>query len=199
MSVAASNAEPAIAATRRAPAMPSVLVVMGVSGSGKSTIGTQLAIKLGWEFEDGDWFHPARNVEKMHSGHPLTDEDRWPWLKAIAAFIDASRSTGKRVVIACSALKRSYRAIIVGDRPDVRLVYLKGDIELISRRIAARHEHFMPRALLQSQFDALEEPGADERPIIVSVEPPPRAIVMQVLDALGAEPRHVGSSGPTAA
>ncbi len=196
MSVAASRAEPAIAATERSPAMPAVLVVMGVSGSGKSTIGTQLAIQLHWEFEDGDWFHPARNVEKMHSGHPLTDEDRWPWLNAIASFIDASRSSGKNVVIACSALKQRYRAVIIGDRPDVRLIYLKGPIELIARRIAARHEHFMPLELLQSQFEALEEPGAGEHPIIVSVEPPPRAIVSQVLAALGAEPRHAGSSMP---
>ena len=195
MSVAASREEPAIAATGRASALPSVLVVMGVSGSGKSTIGTQLAIKLGWEFEDGDWFHPARNVEKMHSGHPLTDEDRWPWLNAIAAFIDASRSAGRHVVIACSALKKSYRAIIVGDRADVRLVYLKGDIELIARRIATRHEHFMPRALLQSQFDALEQPGPEEKAIIVSVAPPPRAIVAQVLSALGVELQQAGDGG----
>jgi len=198
MSLAAPRAEPAIATSGRAPAPPSVLVVMGVSGSGKSTIGTQLAIKLQWEFEDGDWFHPASNVEKMHNGRPLTDEDRWPWLNAIAGFIDASRSAGRHVVIACSALKKSYRAIIIGDRPDVRLIYLKGGIELISRRIAARHEHFMPRELLQSQYDALEEPGADENAIVVSVEPPPRAIVMQVLAALGAEPRQASGGGGTA-
>jgi gluconokinase len=198
MSVAASSAEPTVAAVERAAALPAVLVVMGVSGSGKSTVGTQLAIKLGWEFEDGDWFHPACNVEKMHSGHPLTDEDRWPWLNAIAAFIDASRSAGRHVVIACSALKKSYRAIIIGDRPDVRLVYLKGDIELIARRIATRHEHFMPRALLQSQFDALEEPGADERAIVVSVAPPPRTIVAQVLSALGAEIQQAGEGGTAA-
>jgi gluconokinase len=189
MSIAGSNVEPALAAAEPAPAMPSVLVVMGVSGSGKSTIGTQLALKLHWEFEDGDWFHPASNVEKMHSGHPLTDEDRRPWLNAIAAFIDASRKAGKHVVIACSALKKSYRAVIVGNRPDVRLIYLKGDIDLIARRIAARHEHFMPLELLRSQFDALEEPGPDENPIIVSVEPPPRAIVTAVLSALDAQGR----------
>ncbi len=187
MPATGSSAEPAVVAGKHAPAMPSVLVVMGVSGSGKSTIGTQLALKLHWEFEDGDWFHPASNVEKMHSGQPLTDEDRWPWLNAIAAFIDASRTAGKHVVIACSALKKSYRTVIVGDRPDVRLIYLKGDIALIARRIAARHEHFMPLELLQSQFDALEEPGPEENPIIVSVAPGPRAIVMQVLSALDAQ------------
>jgi gluconokinase len=196
MGIAASSARPATAAAERAPAMPLVLVVMGVSGSGKSTIGTQLAIRLRWEFEDGDWFHPARNVEKMHSGQPLTDEDRCPWLDAIAAFIDASRNAGRHVVIACSALKKSYRAIIVGNRSDVRLVYLKGSIELIARRVATRHEHFMPLALLQSQFDALEEPGADEDPLVVSIEPLPRVIVAQVLAALGAEPRQTGGSAP---
>jgi len=194
MSIAASRPKPATERSERSGAMPSVLVIMGVSGCGKSTIGTQLAIRLRWEFEDGDWFHPARNVEKMHGGHPLTDEDRRPWLHAIAAFIDASRNAGKHVVIACSALKKSYRAVIVGDRTDVRLVYLKGPIELIARRIAARHEHFMPRALLQSQFDVLEEPGADENPVVVSIEPPPREIVAQVLAALGAASRQAGGS-----
>ena len=186
MSIASSNVESDIAAGERAPVMPSVLVVMGVSGCGKSTIGTQIAIQLHWEFEDGDWFHPASNIEKMHSGHPLTDDDRWPWLNAIADFIDATRRAGNHAVIACSALKRSYRAVIVGNRPDVRLVYLKGDIDLIARRVAARHEHFMPLELLQSQFAALEEPGPDENPIVVSVEPLPRAIVAQVLAALTA-------------
>lgn len=163
---------------------PSVLVVMGVSSSGKTTIGTQLAYRLNWEFEDGDWFHPPENVEKMHSGVPLTDEDRWPWLRAIAAWIDETRRAGGHGVVTCSALKRRYRAIIVGDRADVRLIYLKGEKALIARRMAARHEHFMPTALLQSQFDALEEPGPDENPITVSIEPRPREIVTQILAAL---------------
>jgi len=176
------------------PAMPTVLVVMGVSGSGKSTIGSQLALQLRWDFEDGDWFHPARNIDKMQAGIPLTDEDRAPWLIAIADFIDQARHAGNRTVIACSALKRRYRTVIVGNRPDVRLIYLKGDIELIGRRIAARHEHFMPMSLLQSQFDALEEPGPDEHPIVVSIEPRPREIVAHILDALQAQ-----SQSPAAA
>jgi gluconokinase len=171
--------------TARRATEPSILVIMGVSGCGKTTIGTQIALHLRWVFEDGDWFHPRANVEKMHAGTPLTDDDRWPWLHAIADWIDATRRAGGHGVVACSALKRRYRAILVGDRRDVRLVYLKGDFELIARRIAARHEHFMPPELLQSQFDALEEPGADENPVTVSVEPHPREIVSRILSELG--------------
>lgn len=174
--------------------MPSVLVVMGVSGCGKSTIGTQLALALHWEFEDGDWFHPPSNIEKMHSGQPLTDADRWPWLAAIAAAIDAVRAAGHHAVIACSALKRSYRAVIVGARPDVRLIYLKGDMALIARRIAVRHEHFMPPDLLRSQFAALEEPGADENPVVAAIEPSPREIVRRIVAALAAPDRQPPAS-----
>jgi carbohydrate kinase (thermoresistant glucokinase family) len=161
-----------------------VLIVMGVSGSGKSTIGSLLVQRLHWEFEDADWLHPASNVEKMHSGIPLTDEDRWPWLHAVAGWIDQTRRAGGHAVVACSALKRRYRDILIGDRADVRLVYLKGEETLIARRLAIRHEHFMPRSLLHSQFEALEEPGADENPIIVSIEPPPREIVARILSGL---------------
>jgi gluconokinase len=184
------------AAPRMGSGMPSILVVMGVSGSGKSTIGTQLALQLHWEFEDGDWFHPARNIDKMQAGIPLTDEDRAPWLIAIADFIDQARLAGQHVVVACSALKRRYRAVIIGNRPDVQLVYLKGDMELIGRRIAARHEHFMPTSLLQSQFDALEEPGPDERAIVVSIEPRPREIVAKIVEALRAESRQQDAPAP---
>jgi gluconokinase len=189
-------AQPAVESTAHSAeadaAMPSVLVVMGVSGSGKSTIGTQLALQLRWDYEDGDWFHPTRNIDKMHAGIPLTDEDRAPWLIAIADYIDRTRCAGSRAVVACSALKRRYRGVIVGKRPDVRLIYLKGDMELIARRIAVRHEHFMPAKLLQSQFDALEEPGPDERPIVVSVEPPPREIVTRIIETLKAQSRQFG-------
>jgi carbohydrate kinase (thermoresistant glucokinase family) len=166
------------------PPCPTVVIVMGVSGCGKSTIGALLASRLRWEFEDADWFHPSANVEKMHSGIPLTDEDRWPWLDAVAAWIDKTRRSGGHDIIACSALKRRYRDVLIGDRADVRLVYLKGDEALIARRVATRHEHFMPRSLLHSQFEALEEPGPDENPVIVSIEPQPREIVAQILSAL---------------
>jgi gluconokinase len=176
-----------IAAMEASPAMPSILVVMGVSSSGKSTVGTLLAGQLHWDYEDGDWFHPSRNIDKMHAGSPLTDEDRAPWLIAIADFIDQARLSRKHVVVACSALKRRYRTVIIGNRPDVQLIYLKGDMELIGRRFAARHEHFMPPSLLQSQFDALEEPGPDEHPLVVSIEARPREIVAKILDALKAQ------------
>lgn len=165
----------------------SACVVMGVSGSGKSTIASMLAQRLHWVYEDGDWFHPKSNIEKMHHGEPLNDEDRWPWLHAIAAWIDATRHAGGHGIVACSALKRAYRDILIGDRPDVRLIFLKGDLELIARRIAARADHFMPSTLLDSQFAALEEPQADERPITVSIVPHPREIVEAIVQELRIE------------
>ena len=162
-------------------AAPSVLVVMGVSGSGKTTVAALLAGRLGWEYEDGDDFHPPENVAKMHGGTPLTDADRWPWLQAIAGWIDATRSAGRHGVVACSALRRAYRDILIGDRPDVRLVYLQGDKQLIAARQAARLNHYMPATLVDSQFAALEEPMPDEHPITVSVAPRPMDIVRVVV------------------
>jgi gluconokinase len=164
---------------------PSVVVVMGVSGSGKSTIAAMLAHRLNWIFEEGDWFHPPSNIEKMHRGEPLTDEDRWPWLEGIAAWIDATRRAGNHGTVACSALKRAYRDILVGGRPDVRIVYLKGERDLIARRLAARNGHFMPPALLDSQFATLEEPQPDEHPIVVSIGAHPREVVEQIVKRLG--------------
>ncbi len=110
----------------------SVLIVMGVSGSGKSTIAAMLAQRLHWIYEDADWFHPKSNIEKMHHGEPLNDEDRWPWLQAIADWIDATRRDGGHGIVACSALKRAYRDILIGNRHDVRLVFLKGDRDLVA-------------------------------------------------------------------
>jgi carbohydrate kinase (thermoresistant glucokinase family) len=173
--------EPADDGNRTAPA---ILIVMGVSGSGKSTVGALLAGQLKWEFEDADWFHPASNIDKMRKGIPLTDDDRRPWLSAIAAWIEKTCRVHGHGVIACSALKRRYRDVLIGDRRAVRLVYLKGDETLIARRIAARHEHFMPQALLDSQFEALEEPGPDENPVTVSIEPKPSEIVKRILSSL---------------
>jgi carbohydrate kinase (thermoresistant glucokinase family) len=165
---------------------PAVLVVMGVSGSGKSTIAPILADRLGWVCRDGDEFHPPANVKKMHAGTPLTDEDRWPWLKAIAAWIDEERSAGRHGIVTCSALKRSYRDILIGPREDVRLVYLKGDEDLIGERLSQRHGHFMPPKLLHSQFETLEEPGPDEHAVVVSIQPTPEEIADRILQALRA-------------
>ena len=163
-----------------------VLVVMGVSGSGKTTVATGLADRLGWPFAEGDDFHPAANVAKMHGGTPLTDADRMPWLQAIAGWIDARRAAGSGGIVSCSALKRTYRDILIGERRDVRLIYVRGSQPLIGARIAARHDHFMPASLLQSQFDTLEEPAADERPIIADAALTPAAMVEQVLAGLTA-------------
>jgi gluconokinase len=174
----------------------SVIVVMGVSGAGKSTIAAMLAIRLGWAYEDADWFHPPANIEKMHSGRPLIDEDRRPWLDAIAAWIDAVRRAGGHGVIACSALKRAYREVLMRGRSDVRLVYLKGERDLIARRMSLREgHHFMPAALLDSQFAALEEPGADEHAIAVSIDARPHDIVEAVIAKFGIA--AAGSSAPS--
>jgi gluconokinase len=161
------------------------IVVMGVAGSGKSTIGEKLAERLGWTYEDGDRFHPKANVEKMSAGHPLTDEDRWPWLRAIADEIDRICKKDEHVVIGCSALKRAYRDVLVHGRDDVRIVYLDGSRELIAQRLAARKGHFMPPALLESQFKTLQPPGADERPVTVSIDASVEAIVEDILRQLG--------------
>jgi gluconokinase len=166
--------------------MKTIAIVMGVSGSGKTTVAAMLAGALGVAFLEGDELHPHSNVEKMRSGTPLTDEDRWPWLRAIAARIDEWRAAGKAGVVTCSALKRAYRDILMCDRPEVRLVYLKGSHRLIHDRMAARHEHFMPVGLLDSQFATLEEPGPDERPIMVDVGGTPEQVVGEILRQLRA-------------
>ena len=168
-------------------ANPCTLVVMGVSGSGKSTIADKLAERLGWRYEDGDQFHPASNVAKMHAGHPLTDEDRWPWLQAIADEIDRLCRDGERATIACSALRHSYRDILVHGRNDVRIVFLNGTQELIASRLAARHGHFMPPGLLTSQFQTLEPPVASERPITVSIDASVETIVDDIVSQLKLE------------
>jgi gluconokinase len=163
---------------------PVIAVVMGVSGSGKTTVSALLSAALGCQFQEGDDLHPAENVEKMHGGTPLTDGDRMPWLHKIAEEIDGWRARGESGVLTCSALKRSYRDIIIGGRPDVTLVYLKGSHDLIRRRMAARHEHFMPVALLDSQFATLQEPTPDEHPIIVDVGSRPAEIAAEIVHQL---------------
>jgi gluconokinase len=183
--------EPNYASPPAASLLPAVLLIMGVSGSGKTTIAALLAALLRWELADADAFHPVANVQKMCSGIPLTDEDRWPWLRAIAAWIDDTRRAGRHGIVACSALKRSYRDIILGTRHDVRLVYLKGNAALIGQRAAKRRGHFMPVALLPSQLDTLEEPGPDENPIVVYVDADPDAIAARLLAEL-----HIDASAP---
>jgi carbohydrate kinase (thermoresistant glucokinase family) len=161
-----------------------IAIVLGVSGSGKTTIGALVAHALGCQFQEGDDLHPHGNIDKMRRGTPLTDADRMPWLHKIAAEIDRWRLRGESGVLTCSALKQAYRDIIVGDRPGVWLVYLRGSYDLIHRRLLARHEHFMPVALLDSQFAALEEPTPAERPIVVDVGRPPAEIATEVVAAL---------------
>jgi len=164
---------------------PPILVVMGVSGAGKTTIARELAARLGWLFEEGDALHPEANVTKMHAGIPLTDADRKPWLEAVASWIDGQRAKSQPGIITCSALKRSYREFIIRNRSGVRLVYLRGSRALIGERLAARHDHFMPPSLLQSQLDTLEEPGSDENPLVVDVDPPADQIVDKIIELLG--------------
>ncbi|HSN35048.1 MAG TPA: gluconokinase [Arthrobacter sp.] len=163
-----------------------VLVVMGVSGSGKSTVAGLLADRLGWDFAEGDDLHPASNVAKMQAGQPLTDEDRWPWLESIAGWIRAHTESGTPGVITCSALKKRYRDVLRGD--GVVFVFLNGSRDRISDRLASRHGHFMPPALLESQFEALEAPSGDENAITLSVSSAPSDEAQEVIDRLRLDP-----------
>ena len=169
---------------------PCALILMGVSGSGKSTIGETLAGRIGWRFEDGDRFHPASNVAKMSAGVPLTDDDRWPWLQAIADEIDRLCAAGERAVVACSALRRVYRDVLIHGRNDVRLVYLDGSQQLIADRLNRRKGHFMPPDLLASQFKTLEPPERDERPITVPIDASVEAIVDDIVGQLTLSPNR---------
>jgi carbohydrate kinase (thermoresistant glucokinase family) len=163
-----------------------ILVIMGVSGVGKTTIATELSERLGWPFEEGDALHPIANVEKMASGEPLTDADRKPWLDAVASWIDGQRARSQPGIITCSALERAYRRVIVGNRPEVQLAYLCGSPDLIAQRIADRKGHFMPADLLRSQLETLEAPGDDEHPWVVDIEQSPTQIADRILSLLRA-------------
>ncbi len=166
-------------------ALPVVLVLMGVSGCGKTTVAQILAERLRWAFEEGDALHPQANVDKMAAGHPLDDDDRAPWLAKVADWVDGRLDAGECGVITCSSLKRSYRALIDRRGAGVEFVYLHGSRELIAARLATRHCHFMPSTLLDSQFATLEEPGADEPAIRVEIGAAPEAIASDIVVALG--------------
>ena len=163
---------------------PQVLVVMGVSGSGKSTVAALVAERLGWIFVDGDSFHTPEHVAKMHAGLALDDQDRAPWLASIAVWIRQRLERGESGVIVCSALRRAYRDVLTGGSRDVRIVYLDGGRDVIAGRLAARHGHFMAPTLLDSQFAVLEPPTADEDPIVVDIADAPETIAERVVARL---------------
>ena len=163
---------------------PAAIIVMGVSGSGKSTIGALLAERLGWPFADADGFHPAANIAKMAAGQPLTDADRWPWLDAIAAHIEAARAAAQPVVVACSALRRTYRDRLRAGHKDLIFLHLAGEAGLIGERQAARQGHFMPPSLMASQFATLEDPAAEADAVTVSVQASPAQVVEAALTQL---------------
>jgi carbohydrate kinase (thermoresistant glucokinase family) len=165
---------------------PAVLALMGVSGSGKSTIALELRRVLGWQFQEGDDLHPPANVAKMRAGHPLTDADRLPWLQTVARWIDDRLAAHEPGIITCSNLKRAYRDITIGKRAGVRLIYLKGDEHVIHDRIVLRQHQYMPPSLLHSQLETLEEPTADEHPLVVTVHGNIGETILEILQHLAA-------------
>ncbi len=171
---------------------------MGVSGSGKSSVGSAVARRLGWAFQEGDALHPAANIAKMRSGLPLDNTDRAPWLASVAACIDGWRGRGESGVITCSALKRAYRDSIAGGRPEVQLIYLEGEGDLIGRRLAARQGHFMPAGLLDSQLATIEPPTLDEDAIAVAIDAPLDTVVERVVAALSHPATSVAALGSQA-
>ena len=173
-----------------------IVVVAGVSGSGKSTVGALLAGRLGWAFADGDSFHPAANVAKMAAGIPLTDEDRWPWLRAIGAWMDERVAAGESGLVACSALKRAYREVLLDGRPAVRLVFLDLGHDMDVTRLTARHGHFFPAKLLDSQFDDLEVPRPAEGALVVPADGMPEELVAAIIAGLDLVPAHGERAGP---
>ena len=171
-----------------------ILIVAGVSGSGKTTVGAMLAGRLGWRFADADDFHPAANIEKMRAGIPLTDEDRWPWLRAIEAWMDERIAAGESAVLGCSALKRSYRDMLLGGRPQAQMIFLDVDPEELARRLAARHGHFFPEKLLGTQLDALDPPQPDEHVISVVEADEPAGTVASIIAVLWPDGKVPGAA-----
>ncbi len=156
-----------------------IVIVFGVSGAGKTTIGRLLAEELGWRFYEADDFHPRANIEKMRSGHPLTDEDRWPWLTLLREQITRSLAVKDNAVLACSALKRAYRERLRVSG-DVKFVFLRGDYALIENQLRRRRSHFMNPELLQSQFADLEEPQPDEEVLTIDLGRSPQELVEEI-------------------
>ena len=175
---------------------PVVLVIMGVSGSGKSTIAALLAERLGWTFEEGDSLHPTANVEKMAAGIPLTDEDRWPWLAKVADWIDGRLDTGENGIITCSALKRSYRNVVNRRGSGVEFVYLAVSRVELEKRVEHRPGHFMPASLLDSQLDTLEPPALSEPAIEVDASTDPQLVVDRIMRQLGLKPKPLETPTP---
>ena len=169
----------------RATEPPAAVVVMGVSGCGKTVIGRRLAAALGWTFRDGDDFHPPANVTKMSGGVPLTDADREPWLATLAAMLTTALVAGPPLVLGCSALRRAYRNRLGLPHARIRLVHLDGPVDMIRKRIEQRAGHYMPATLLDSQLAILERPGPDEAAIVIDVSEDPGQIVRQLIAALG--------------
>jgi len=180
-------------------AVIAIVVVAGVSGSGKSTVGALLAGRLGWPFTDGDLLHPDANIAKMARGEPLTDEDRMPWLQAIGASIDERLAAGQQAILACSALKRRYRDLLLAGRPACRIAFLQIGQTVSARRLAGRHGHFFDPHLLASQFADLEPPGPDETAVlVVPVQDQPEATADEIvrrLDLSGAATRGAAAAG----
>jgi gluconokinase len=170
-------------APRAAP--PRAVVVAGVSGSGKTTVGRRLADRLGWAYVEADDHHPPANIAKMRRGEPLTDDDRAPWLAALRAELDRHLDAGQGVVLTSSALKAAYRRVLTDGRPEVAIVLLHGPARLLAQRLDARQEHFFDPRLLRSQLDTLELPGPSESALVVGISADPDAIVRRVLDDLG--------------
>ncbi len=165
-----------------------IVIVAGVSGSGKTTVGSLLAGRMGWPFADGDSFHPAASVAKMAAGVALTDDDRWPWLAAIGAWMDQQGRGGGSGVVACSALKLGYRQALLDGRPRARLVFLDVSHDVDTLRLAARRGHFFPARLLASQYDALEPPRPDERALVLTAGGTPAELVDEIIARLGLQP-----------
>jgi len=168
---------------------PTVLVLMGVSGSGKSPVAAALASRLGWPLEEGDALHPLANIERMAAGYPLTDADRRPWLSKVAEWIAQRLDSGENGLITCSAVKRSYRDLINRRGRRLVFVFLAGSKDTIAARLEARHDHFMRASLLDSQFADLEEPAADEPAIRVDIGPPAAEMAEQIMECLGLSER----------